>query len=85
MRIAITLASAQITSTAPNPSTESSGISSTYLGNSGAAKVAVILPTAKPITPSASACCRIIQAMVLLRVPMSLSTAISRILSIVSV
>ena len=34
------------------------------LGNSGAAKVAVILPTTKPITPSTRACCKIIPAMV---------------------
>jgi hypothetical protein len=47
--------------------------------------VAAILPTTKPIRPSASACCTIIAAMVRLRVPMSLSTAISRILSMVSV
>ncbi len=85
MRMATRLASAQITITAKNPAMESPGMSSTNLGNSGAAKVAVILPTAKPIRPSASACCMIMAAMVRLRVPMSLSTAISRILSMVSV
>src|SRR5690606_34282227 len=84
MRTATTLASTQIASTARKPMTVSSGISSTYLGNSGAAKVAVILPTTKPITPKASACCTIIAAMVRLRVPMSFSTAIWRILSMVS-
>ena len=85
MRMATRLASTQITSTAKNPEIESVGISSTYLGNSGAATVAVILPTTNPMTPSASACYMIIAAMVRLRVPISFSTAISRILSMVSV
>ena len=83
--MAMRLASVQMTSTARNPTTESCGSSSTNLGKNGAAKVAVILPTAKPIRPSASACCRIIAAIVRLRVPMSFSTAISRILSMVRV
>ena len=48
-------------------------------------KVAVILPTTKPISPRPSACCTIMPAMVLFFVPMSLSTAISRILPRVSV
>ena len=83
--MATMLASTQMVSTAKKPRIESMGTSNTYLGNMGAAKVAVILPTTKPITPSTRACCKIIPAMVRLRVPMSLSTAISRILSIVKV
>src|SRR3546814_10091362 len=59
MRMATRLASTQIASTAKNPDTASRVISSTYFGNSGAAKVALILPTTKPISPSASACCMI--------------------------
>ena len=71
--------------TAAKPAIVSAGTSRTYFGKNGAEKVAAILPTTKPINPSATACCRIIAAIVRLRVPMSLSTAISRILSIVSV
>jgi hypothetical protein len=74
------LASAQITITATKPRTASPGSSSTYFGKIGAQKVAATLPTTKPISPRPSACCRIMPAMVRLRVPMSLSTAISRIL-----
>ena len=84
MRMATTLARAQMASTAASAATLSWGSRSTYLGKMGAEKVALILPTAKPISPRARACYKIIQAMVRLRVPMSLSTAISRILSIVS-
>ena len=84
MRMATKLATTQMPSTAKKPATESIGVSSTYLGKMGAANVALILPTIKPMTPSTSACCKIIAAMVRLRVPISFSTAISRILSIVS-
>ena len=66
--------------TATSARTVSPVSSSTYLGKAGAQKVAAILPTTKPIRPSPSACCRIIAAIVRLRVPMSFSTAISRIL-----
>src|SRR2546427_4764698 len=47
MRMATMLARTQITSTAKKPAMESNGISSTYLGNRGAEKVAVILPTTR--------------------------------------
>ena len=57
--------------------------SSTYLGKNGAQNVADTLPTTKPSSPST--CCRIMPAMVRLRVPMSLRTAISRILPSVMV
>ncbi len=71
----------QITTTAAKPITESRGSSSTYLGKIGAiSKVAVILPTTKPIKPRAMDCCMIRPTMVRFLVPISLSTAISRIL-----
>ena len=70
---------------AASPAAVSCGTSSTYLGKAGAISVAEILPTTKPINPRPSACCTIIQAMVRFFVPMSLSTAISRILPSVSV
>ena len=84
-RIAITLDATQMRMTATKPAAESSGSSRTYFGKIGAQNVAVILPTTKPIYPSAMACCRISPAMVRFLVPMSLSTAISRILPSVSV
>ena len=75
----------QITTTAANPRKASADSSNTYLGNTGAQNVAATLPTTKPISPRATACCMIMAAMVRLVVPMSLSTAISRILPMVSV
>ena len=78
-RIASVLAKAQITITATSPRTASPGSSNTYFGKMGAQKVAATLPTMKPINPSPRACCKIMPAMVRLRVPISLSTAISRI------
>ena len=78
--MAMRLDSTQITTTTKKPRRESRGISSTYLGKCGAQKVATILPTTKPISPRATACCMIIAAMVRFLVPISLSTAISRIL-----
>ena len=78
--MATRLATTQMTITAANPRRASPGTSSTYLGNTGAQKVAAILPTMKPMAPRATDYLRIMAAMVRLRVPMSLSTAISRIL-----
>ncbi len=78
--MARTLANAQMTIVAMKPRAASPGSNNTYLGNIGAQKVADILPTTKPITPSPSACYRIMLEMVRLRVPISFRTAISRIL-----
>ena len=54
-RIDTRLASTQMPITVKKAMRESPGTSNTYLGNSGAEKVAAILPTTKPISPSASA------------------------------
>ena len=80
-RMAMRLARMQITATAPNPNTESRGSSNTYFGKIGAInKVADIFPTTKPIMPKAMDCCIISPTIVRFLVPISLSTAISRIL-----
>jgi hypothetical protein len=77
-QIAGVLANAQISMTATKPVTASPVSSNTYLGNAGAHTVAATFPTKNPITPRPKAYCSIIPAMVRLRVPISLSTAISR-------
>src|SRR5512133_1175733 len=78
-RMAMMLASAQMTITAAKPRTASPASSSTYFGKCGAHSVAAILPMTKPLSPRPSDSCRIIPAMVRSRVPISFSTAISRI------
>ena len=83
-RMANVLASAQISMVRPKPVAASWLSNKTYPGNTGAHRVAATAHH-KPDHPSPMACCMIMDMMVRLRVPMSLSTAISRILPSVMV
>jgi hypothetical protein len=79
-RIASVLASAQITITATRPRTASPGFQQHVLREDRRPEGGGHLADDEADQPQPSACCRIMPAMVRLRVPMSLSTAISRIL-----
>ena len=77
------LATVQINITATKPRIESDGRCRTYLGKKGA-QAGGNLADDEADQPKPSACCRI-HEIVRLRVPISFSTAISRILPMVMV
>ena len=68
------LARAQMTMTTMNPTNRVACFEQDELRKNGAQTVAAVLPTMKPMKPSPMACCRIIPAIVRLRVPISFST-----------